>query len=422
MHPTRFRPSGRSAARIAAASLAALALAAGAARATPLDPADLARANQLLAEGQPAKANALFAQLLEADPSSVPAHLGLARSYYALGQYSRALIEFESVLGYDPAIVGTGFLQSVGADLQSVINILEGVAEDYAAGRTWAPFYYGETGIGVYRQNSSASTDLFGGAGNYDTFWPARVGGGWSTRVSERHTFNGTIDYRFRWYDDSDRRNDSDVRWNFNLSRPVDDDNLRFGMRGRVSYRGDGKYRNDWGAFATYSLGFGENDRLAVTGELRERRYPTGRLRSRTRDIAEVVATWTHSLANGRTALSLGGSIAQEWSTQDRADGDASIWSIRSSVNHSFSDKLSGFFFLEYWDEAYDDERPVFSNDEDLLARRADELVYAGAGLVWRFAPGWDLRPTIEYDWEDSNIPAIAYSKTEAWVTVRKSF
>jgi len=26
----------------------------------------------------------------------------------------------------------------------------------------------------------------------------------------------------------------------------VDDDNLRFGMRGRVSYRGDGRYRNDW--------------------------------------------------------------------------------------------------------------------------------------------------------------------------------
>lgn len=417
-----YRVPGARLVRMAAACLAVLTLTTGGAGATPVDPADLSRANALLAAGQPAEAKAIFQQLLEADPSSVPAHLGLARSYYALGQYSRALIEFESVLGYDPAIVGTGFLQSVGADLQSVIRILDGVAEDYAAGRTWAPFYYGETGIGVYRQNSSSSTDIFGGAGNYDTFLPVRVGGGWSARVAERHTFNGMVDYRFRGYDDSDRRNDSDLRWNFNLARPVDDDNLRFGMRGRVSFRGDGRYRNDWGAFATYSLGFGENDRLALTGELRERRYPTGPLRSRTRDIAEVVANWTHSLANGRTALSLGGSIAQEWSTQERVDGDASIWSIRSSVNHSFSDRLSGFFFLEYWDEAYDDERPDFTTDEDLLAQRTDELVYAGAGLVWNFAPGWDLRPTIEYDWEDSNIPALAYSKTEVWVTVRRSF
>ena len=331
-----------------------------------------------------------------------------------MGEYARARIEFEAVLGYDPAVVAP--------DLQTLDAIYAGIAEDYAAGRSWSPFYYAESGIGNYRQNSSRSTDIFGGAGNPDTFLPIRVGGGWSAPLTERHSFNGTLDYRFRWYDDKDRRNDSDLRWNLNLSRPVDDDNLRFGMRGRVSYRGDGRHRNDWGAFATYSVGLGENDRLALTGEVRERRYPRGPLRSRTRDIAELTAIWTHSLANGKTALSLGGSLAQEWATQERVDGDASIWSVRSSLDHAFSDTLDAFFFLEYWNEAYDDERPDFTTDPDLLVQRTDDLVYAGGGLVWAFAPGWTLRPTIEYDWEDSNVPALAYSKTEAWVTVRKSF
>ena len=148
----------------------------------------------------------------------------------------------------------------------------------HAAG--WAPFFYGETGVGNYRQNSTESTDIFGGGGNYDTFLPIRVGGGWSTALTERHSFNGTLDYRFRWYDDCDRRNDSDLRWNFNLSRPVDEDSLRFGMRGRVSYRGDGRYRNDWGVFAAYDLGFGPNDRVTIGGEVRERRYPRGPLRA----------------------------------------------------------------------------------------------------------------------------------------------
>jgi tetratricopeptide (TPR) repeat protein len=394
--------------------VALLVLSAAAAAAAPAIDAELARGTELLAAGQPAEARAVFEQALAADPSSVPAHLGLARSYYAMGEYARARIEFEAVLGYDLALVA--------ADLQTLTAIYEGIAEDYAAGRSWAPFYYAETGVGNYRQNSSKSTDIFGGAGNNDTFLPVRVGGGWSTRLTERHSFNGTLDYRFRWYDDSDRRNDSDLRWNFNLSRPVDDDSLRFGMRGRVSYRGDGRHRNDWGAFATYSIGFGENDRLALTGEVRERRYPRGPLRSRTRDIAEATALWTHSLANGRTSLTLGGSFAQEWATQERIDGDATIWSLRSALDHSFSDTLDAFLFLEYWDEAYDDERPDFTTDEDLFVQRTDELVYAGAGLVWAFAPGWTLRPAIEYDWEDSNIPAIAYSKTEVWVTVRKSF
>ena len=163
--------------------------------------------------------------------------------------------------------------------------------------------------------------------------------------MTERHSFNGTLDYRFRWYDDSDRRNDSDLRWNFNLSRPVDDDNLRFGMRGRTSYRGDGRYRNDWGAFATYSVGFGANDRLALTGEVRERRYPRGPLRSRTRDIAELTVIWTHSLTNGRTSLSLGGSYAQEWATQERVDGDASILE-HSQLGRPLVQRFSRFVLL----------------------------------------------------------------------------
>ena len=154
------------------------------------------------------------------------------------------------------------------------------------AGRRWQPFYYAETGIGNYRENASSSTDIFGGAGNNDTFLPIRVGGGVNASVGERHSFTGTLDYRFRWYDNSDRRNDSDLRWNFNLSRPVDDDNLRFGMRGRVSYRGDSQYRNDWGVFADYRLGFGDNDQVTIGGEVRERRYPQGPERDRTRDIA----------------------------------------------------------------------------------------------------------------------------------------
>lgn len=419
MHHDSLNPAAR-APRGPLAALAlgcAIALAMpGVEAATPAEAAAaaVARGNELLAAGNYTAARQAFTEALEADPSSVEAHLGRARSYYAAGEYARAQVEFESVLGYD--------LEAVADDLGTLTAIYDGIAEDYAAGRSWSPFYYAETGIGSYRQNSSKSTDLFGGAGDYDTFLPIRVGGGWNAPTGGRHSFNGLLDYRFRWYDDKDRRNDSDLRWNFNLSRPVDDDNLRFGVRGRVSYRGDGQYRNDYGLFATYSVGFGENDRLAVTGEVRERRYPSGPLRSRTRDIAELTSIWTHSLANGRTSVSFGGSLAQEWSTQERVDGDASIWSLRSSLDHAFSDTLDAFFFLEYWNEGYDEERPDFSTDENLLVQRSDDLVYVGGGLVWTFAPGWTLRPTIEYDWEDSNIPALAYSKTEAWVTVRRSF
>ena len=69
-----------------------------------------------------------------------------------------------------------------------------------------------------------------------------------------------------------------------------------------------------------------------------------------------------------------------------------------------------------------DDERPDFSTDPDLLKVRNDDLWNFGGGLVWGFAPGWSLRSTFEYNWEDSSIAELAYSSTELWLTVRKSF
>ena len=410
---TGFRSRmGRTTSLVLACCLAAALPAAPAASAVAAAEQSLTRGNELLAGGEYAAARVAFGEALEADPSSVEAHLGLARAYYGLGEYSRAVIEFEKVLSFD----------NLPRDLLEQAAVYEQAAEDYAAGRKWRAFYYAETGVGNYRENSSASTDIFGGAGNHDTFWPLRVGGGWNTDLTERHAFNATLDYRFRWYDDQDRRNDSDLRWNFNLSRPVDDDSLRFGMRGRVSYRGDGQHRNDWGVFATYGLGLGADDRVTLGGEVRERRYPSGPLRERTRDIAELTASWTHSLANGRTALTFGANLGQEWATQDRPDGDASFWGVNGEVDHAFSDELDAFFWWSYLNEGYDEERPDFTTDPDLLVVRNDDLWNFGGGVVWRFAPGWSVRPTFEYNWEESSVPALAYSSTELWVTVRKSF
>jgi len=114
-----------------------------------------------------------------------------------------------------------------------------------------------------------------------------------NANVGERHSFTGTLDYRFRWYDNSDQ--------------------------------------------------------VTIGGEVRERRYPQGPERDRTRDIAQLTASWTHSLPNGRTSFTLGGQLTQEWATQ---------------------------------------ERPDFSTDPDLLLTRNDDLWHFGASLIRGFARG----------------------------------
>ena len=81
---------------------------------------DLAKAEQLLKEGQAAEAVALFEQALEADSSSVGAHLGLGRALYAQGEYARARIEFESVLKFG----------NLPPDMQSQTEVYDKVAAD----------------------------------------------------------------------------------------------------------------------------------------------------------------------------------------------------------------------------------------------------------------------------------------------------
>lgn len=373
----------------------------------------LAEAQAMLERGEAAAALAMFEQLLQEDPESVDAQLGIARAYYALGEYARARIEFEAVLEFD----------NLPPDLHGQAEVYDRAAAEYAEGRQWRRFAYAETGVGNYRENSSASTDLFGGAGNYDTFLPVRVGGGANSSLNERDSFNASLDYRFRAYDDGDRRNDSDLRWNLDLGRTLPDaTRLRVGMRGRVSYRGNGQYRNDWGAFADYRLTYGPDDQVIVTGSFVERRYPEGPLRQRTRNIGQLAASWTHSLPSGRTSIAFGAQLTQEWATQGRPDGDGLFWGVDGEIDHSFHDALDAFFWWSYVNESYDDERPDPGTDAALLPVRNDDLWNFGAGVVWNWGAGWSLRPTVEYNWEDSNIDALAYSSTEAWVTVRKSF
>ncbi len=170
------------------------------------------------------QAKALFERSLAARPGSVEAHLGLGRAYLALGDYGRAKIEFETVLRFD----------DLPPSLQQQAEIYAEAALAYAAGRRALTAGYAIVGYGNYR------TGARGGGPENDGFFAARVGGNLNYALSDSYSLDGSLDYRFRNYDNDDRRNDSDLRWNGAVSRTVGEGNWVAGLRGRVSYRGDG--------------------------------------------------------------------------------------------------------------------------------------------------------------------------------------
>lgn len=359
------------------------------------------------------KALTFFERSLAAAPNSVDAHLGLGRAYLALGDYASAKIEFETVLRFD----------DLPQDLHQQVEIYAQAAVNYAAGKRLLPFGYAAIGFGNYRVNATSGTNAFGGNDTNDNFFSGRGGGGLNYALADAYALDGSLDYRFRDYDNSERRNDSDLRWNGALSRTLGEGNLAGGVRGRVSYRGEGQYRNDYGIYSNWRYRLDPKNQFSVGAELRRREYPQGRLQARSRNIAELTASWTTSLMDGKASFTLAGQGGREYNTE-RSDGDANFFGLSPSMNFTLTDKLGAFVFGWWQNDRYNIERLNVGPADEILGidTRNDNLFEVGGGLTWQFAPGWSLNPEILYIRDESNILAVNYSSTEIWITLRKDF
>jgi tetratricopeptide (TPR) repeat protein len=365
---------------------------------------DLSRARQLVSEGN-----------YDADPNSIDAHLGLARAYLATGNYARAKIEFETVLRID----------DLPNDLHQQVEIYAQTARDYAAGDRLLPNAYLVGGYGNYNVNATDGTDEFGGSDTDDNFYTLRGGGGLTYQLNDDYALNGSLDYRFRdYYDNDDRRDDKDLRWNGAINRNLGENNVAVGVRGRASYRGNGDWRNDYGLYTNWRNAFSADDQFDFGAEFRRRNYPSGPLRERSRNIAELTAGWTHALLDGTASFNLTAAGGREFATDDRPDGDSNFFSLSPSLNFTLTDTLGGFVFAWWQHDRYNIERLNVDASDNVLSidDRQDNLYEVGAGLTWEFADSWSLNPEALYIKDDSNILAANYSSTEIWMTVRKDF
>jgi tetratricopeptide (TPR) repeat protein len=353
-------------------------------------------------------AKAALERSLAIDPDSPAARLALGRAYFALGKFGEARIEFETVLNLD----------NLPPDLESQAEIYDTAAREYLDGRRLLPFGYAELGVGRYRTNSNETTTFFQGDRS-ETFYNARVGGGLAYVLDEDYTVNASLDYRFRYYDNPDTRNDSDWRWNAALTRALEETTLTGGVRGRVSYRGD------YGVFGQWRRRLDEDNQISVGAELRRRDYGSSRLSDRSRSIAELTAGWTRALFGGSGSFSLVGHGGYQFATS-RADGNSNFYGASATVDFTLTEKLGGFVFAWWERDLFNVERLHFHPDAlegaGVNQLRKDDLYEIGGGLVWEFAKSWTLRPEILWIRDTSNAFANNYSSTEFWVNVRKAF
>jgi tetratricopeptide (TPR) repeat protein len=346
-----------------------------------------------------------------ADP--VFSHLERGQAYLEQGEYAKAVLEFEQVLRFDNLPPG----------LRERAEIYAKAAQDYREGKRLSGFGYAETGGGYYRENTTRTTKALGGDPARDWFWNARIGGGLGYILSDDIVIDGGLDYQYRYYDDTDRRDDSDLRWNAAVIQSLPGGSQSIGVRGRASYRGSDGYRQDYGLFVNRAFVLDPDNEILLEGEIRSREYPSGAERVNSRDIAEVWLGWTHSMLEGKAALTITLNGGRERATQGRAEGDQTFYGVTVDWSMDFNDRLGVFLFGLWEHNGYHEDIPYYDDYGTPRTLSPDLDIYElGGGLTYAFAPGWSLRPEVLYIRDEGDTQFSDYSATEVWVNVRKSF
>lgn len=337
-------------------------------------------------------------------------HLRQGLENFDKGEYENAVLEFEMVLRR------THF----PASPHQRAELYADAARQYLAGSRFQVSGYGLLGLGNYAENDTEA----GGAEINNMFVSARIGGRANYELSAGNTLNLSLDYRFRAYDENDRRNDSDLRWNANISHSGGAANVAFGIRGRASDRGNGQTRNDYGVFTELRWLTDPDDQFNFGAELRRRNYPQGPLRERSRNIVEFTGGWTHALFDGRASFNLAAGAGLEVATDDRPDGDSAFVNVSPSFNFTIAEHWGGYAYLWWQNDAYSVDRlnSDLGDSTAALARRNDDLLEIGGGLTWEFGRNWSLNPEIVYIRDYSNVLFVNYSSTELHLTFRKDF
>ena len=344
-----------------------------------------------------------------ADPFAT--HLERGQAYLEQGEYAKAVLEFEQVLRFD----------NLPPDLRERAEIYSKAARDYQAGRRLSGFAYVETGGGFYRENVTRTTNALGGDPARDWFWEARIGGGLGYILSDNVMLDGSLDYRFRYYDDTGRHDDSDLHWNATVIQSLASGSQSIGMRGAASYRGPDGYRQDYGLFINRAFVLDPDNDISIEAEVRSREYPRGSERDRSRDVGQVWLAWTRSLMDGQAAVAVTVNAGREWATHDREGGDQTIYGAQVDFNIDFNERLGAFVFGVWEHNGYHDD--VADGDElDRTLTPELDIYELGGGLTYAPAPGWSVRPEVLYIRDEGNTPYSDYSATEVWMMIRRYF
>jgi tetratricopeptide (TPR) repeat protein len=381
---------------------------------------DYLLATAALESGKPSKATFIYERILAVAPSYVGVRADMGRAYYALGDFGRAKIEFETVLS----------VSNLPPDLRGQVEQYVKLAEARAQAKRTVFTGYIEAGIGRDTNIGSATGQsllTLPASGAYtptpptgiktaDSYSTLALGGEINHQLSDQWGLYTGADYRIRDYRTYNNPNNWTVDGRAGLSYSGGAWLLRTGLAaGEYHYYGQ-HLRNTVGLTADWRRALTASSQVTANGSFTRGTYLLTGQSNQDTNTATLSIGWLTALGDGSTVFSITGTGGDEIATGHRDDGDKRFFGPRVSLQKVFSEHLGGFLSTGATRSSYQG-----INSSYLMARR-ETLYDLTLGLTWTLAKGASLRPMLTYLRNNSNAELYSYNKTDASINLRFDF
>jgi tetratricopeptide (TPR) repeat protein len=378
-----------------------------------------------LESNRPSKATFVYERILAVAPNYVGVRADMGRAYFALGDFGRAKIEFETVLAF----------QNIPQDLRGTVEQYVKAAEARTQNKRTIASGYVEFGIGRdtnigsanaadllnYPGNAAATPPVV--AGSYapglksDNYATLGLGGEVNHQLTDRWGVYLGGDYRGRGYQ---TYCDNTCNWTLDGRTGVSYSGgawlVKAGLSSGTYNLNQAPYRDTLGLNLDWRLALESGSQLSAGISTSRANYLSSSTVSQNTQTNSVSAGWLTSVGDGSAIFSLTFSGGSELAVGGRTDGNRDFYGPRVLFQKSFNEKLGAYITSGVTYSKY-------AGTNDLYGVSRDESsTDVAVGVTWSVGKGLSVRPQLSYVKNISNADLYAYDKTDASVNLRLDF
>ena len=377
-----------------------------------------------LDSGKPDKATLAFERVLAADPNFVGARIDMGRAYFALGDFTRAKTEFETVLTQNPPPAARATIDKymVAIEKQESAKKTKGTGyiEASVGHDSNVNYATSQSQIGVPALGNLIFTLNPTGVKSPDDYLGFALGGEVTHQVNPTLGLYAGADVRNRTNATQDRFDSTSLDARAGVALGEGANVVRLGvLAGKFEL--DGKNNRDTdGVNAEWRHLINPANQVSAFGQYARYRFDsafdsTTNMSVNNFDQSTYGGNWLHIFNDGKGLVS-----ASLFTGEDRAplraDGGKGFTGLRLGGQVQLNEKTELFAGLGAQFSKYHVENLAF------IATRDDKQYDANLGINWHYDKLWTVRPQISYIRNNSNIVIYRFDRTDVSITIRRDF